>query len=263
MNKVLNEIKELVTKNINKFLPEVKPSELEENGMIYYMNGQNGTEFEYYVNGHLPSFMVFYNDEKNLGALKLLIYNNGEILIYIYGDKGNKLIKEISTSIEASSDEIFKLAIILKNVADNNKRWDASIDKINADLKITNDMITEFKNTQKYMEPIIDRKNFLNKIGYVSRKILEDGWKVGYMYREESLNEEDSGWSFMAGDEDEKYIDDSKNIVLIRLNELSQLDPDILSYIESPVGTALIRISSNEFEIDKHDKEIYMDKRYN
>lgn len=83
MNKVLNEIKELVTKNINKFLPEVKPSELEENGMIYYMNGQNGTEFEYYVNGHLPSFMVFYNDEKNLGALKLLIYNNGEILIYI------------------------------------------------------------------------------------------------------------------------------------------------------------------------------------
>ena len=40
-----------------------------------------------------------------------------------------------------------------------------------------------------------------------------------------------------------------------------QLDRDIFKYIDMPVGTKLIRISSNEFEIDKNDREIYMTKR--
>jgi len=40
-----------------------------------------------------------------------------------------------------------------------------------------------------------------------------------------------------------------------------RLDSDIFKYIDMPTVTKLIRISSNEFEIDKNDKEIYMQKR--
>lgn len=40
MNRILNEIKEIIKKNINEYLPEVKPSDLEENGTVYYMNGK-------------------------------------------------------------------------------------------------------------------------------------------------------------------------------------------------------------------------------
>ena len=261
MNRILNEIKEIIKQNINEYLPEIKPSDLEENGTVYYMNGKNGTECDWYVNEHLPSFMVFYNDKQNLGAVKLSIYTNGGVVLYIYGDKGNKVIKEIQTSIEVSENELFNLAVILRSEADEKSIWDASIDKINTDVEITEKQITKFQDTEQYMEPTKNRMKLLNQIAYLSKKILEENWKVGYMYRAEPVNENDSGWSFMVGNESREYTDDYKNIALVSVHEVYQLDPDIWNYIDNPVGTELIRISTNEFEIDKRDKEIFMEKR--
>ncbi len=261
MNRILNEIKEIIKKNINEYLPEVKPSDLEENGTVCYMNGKNGTEFDWYVNEHLPSFMVFYNDEQNLGAAKLLIYANGKVVLYLYEDKGNKLIKEIETSIEIIEDELFKLAVILKNETEDKDIWDESIDKVNMDVEITEEEITKFQDSEQYMKPTKNRMNLLNKMAYLSKKVSEEGWKVGYMCREEAMNENDSGWQFLAGNEDDKYLNNHKNCLLVHVQDVYQLDPDIWNYIDNPVGTELIRISSNEFEIDKKNKEIFVEKR--
>lgn len=261
MNRILNEIKEIIKKNINEYLPKVKPSDLEENGTVYYMNGKNGTEFDWYVNEHLPSFMVFYNDEQNLGAAKLLIYANGKVVLYLYEDKGNKLIKEIETSIEIIEDELFKLAVILKNETEDKDIWDESIDKVNMDVEITEEEITKFQDSEQYMKPTKNRMNLLNKMAYLSKKVSEEGWKVGYMCREEAMNENDSGWQFLAGNEDDKYLNNHKNCLLVHVQDVYQLDPDIWNYIDNPVGTELIRISSNEFEIDKKNKEIFVEKR--
>lgn len=261
MNRILSEIKEKIKQNINEYLPEVKTSELEENGAIYYMNGKNGTEFDWHVNEHLPSFMVFYNDEQNLGAVKLSIYTNGGVVLYIYGDKGNKVIKEVKTSIEVTENELFNLAVILKSEADDKNIWDASVDKINTEIEINDKQIKEFQDSKQHMEPIKNRMKLLNQTAYLSKKILEERWKVGYMRRDKPINENDSGWSFLAGNEDEEYYNDYKNIALVSVQDVYQLDPDIWNYIDNPVGTELIRISSNEFEIDKNDKEIFMEKR--
>lgn len=81
------------------------------------------------------------------------------------------------------------------------------------------------------------------------------------MTRDAALNENDSGWSFMAGNEDDEYIDDYRNIKLLSIAEVCQLDSDVLKYIDNPVGTALVRVSSDEFEIDHNDREIYVEKR--
>lgn len=261
MNRILNEIKQIIKQNISEYLSEVQLSDLEENGAVYYMNGKNGTEFDWYVNDHLPSFMVFYNDEQNLGAVKLLLHNDGRIALYIYGDRGNKIIKEVQTSIEVAENELFNLAVILKNEADDKRIWDGSIDKVNTDVEINDEKITEFKNSEKYMEPIKNRMKLLNQTAYISKKVLEEGWKIGYMRRDEAMNENDSGWQFLAGNEDDEYLNKYKNIAVVSVNQAYQLDPDILNYINNPVGTELIRISSNEFEIDKNDKEIFMEKR--
>lgn len=261
MNRILNEIKEIIKQNINEYLAEVKPSDLEDGGTVYYMNGKNGTEFDWYVNEHLPSFMVFYNDEQNLGAVKLSIYTDGGVAVYIYGDKGNKVIKEVQTSIEVAENELFNLAVILRSEADEKSIWDASIDKINTDVEINDKKIAEFQDSEQYMEPTKNRKKLLNQMAYLSKKISEEGWKVGYMCRDEAMNENDSGWQFLAGNEDDEYLNDYKNCILVHVQDVYQLDPDIWNYIDSPVGTELIRISSNEFEIDKRDKEIFMEKR--
>ncbi len=196
MNRILKEIKKIIDSNIELYLPHVKISDLENDGEIYYMNGKDGTEFDWYVNDKLPPFMVFYNDEANLGAIKLLLYNDGGIVVNIYDEKGKKLIKEVHTCLDAN------------------------------------------------------------------KKITEEGWKAGYMERNKPFNEEDSGWAFFAGNEDDKYISDYRNIELISVgNVWQQLDSDILKYIDMPIGTKLIRSSSETFEIDKNDKEIFMVKR--
>ena len=93
MNRILNNISEKIIEAIKENMPEVSVDELEEGGKVYYMNGKNGTEFDWFVNNHLPTFMVFYNDEKNLeSALDKL---KGS---YEYSDnapEAQKLIKEV------------------------------------------------------------------------------------------------------------------------------------------------------------------------
>ncbi|MCI8509145.1 MAG: DUF2185 domain-containing protein [Lachnospiraceae bacterium] len=261
MNKILNEIRRLVNENREMYLPHIKSEALEENGAVYYMNGKNGTEFDWYVNNKISDFFVFYNDENNLGAVKLTLYCGGDVLIYIYDESGRSLIKEIITHVEASEDDIFTFAVLLKNVMDNNKIWDANIDSIHTGAALTADMINEFRNNKQYYEGMINRKRMFGMMSYVSRKVTDEGWKVGYMTRAEAMNENDSGWSFMAGNEDDEYIDDYRNIRLLSIAEVCQLDSEVLRYIENPVGTALIRNSSGEFEIDQNDKEIFLEKR--
>ena len=93
MHRIINDIQIIIENAMKENLPEVSSDVLEENGKVYYMNGKNGTEFDWFVNNHLPTFMVFYNDEKNLeSALDKL---KGS---YEYSDnapEAQKLIKEV------------------------------------------------------------------------------------------------------------------------------------------------------------------------
>ena len=70
MNEILNEIRRLIRESRTMYLPHVKAEALEENGAVYYMNGKNGTEFDWYVNGKVSDFFVFYKDENNLVAIE-------------------------------------------------------------------------------------------------------------------------------------------------------------------------------------------------
>ena len=261
MKEIVNKIKQIIEENMNIYLPEVKQEDLEGNGAVFYMNGKNGTAFDWYVNEHLPYFMVFYNDEKNLGAAKLALYPDGSVTLFLYGDKGEKLEKDIYTSIDVSEDDIFMLAVILLCEADDKRIWDASIDRINYDTPASSEQIDAFCNHKKYLEPSINRIRILNQRGYLSKKISDEGWKIGYMCRDEALNEFDSGWSFMAGNEEETYFEDPDHIMLVYVRDVYRMDPDILNYIDMPTGARLIRISSHEFEEDNNNKPIYMEKR--
>ena len=50
---------------------------------------------------------------------------------------------------------------------------------------------------------------------FVTQRILRDGERVGYLYREAPDRDDDSGWRVMAGDETDDYMDDSKNIAYV------------------------------------------------
>lgn len=96
---------------------------------------------------------------------------------------------------------------------------------------------------------------------FVSNKILKEGWKVGYMYREApDAGRPDSGWRFLKGDESEEYMDDVKNTSIVAVNTLCNYDPEVIKFLDAPVGSAFIRVSEHEFEEDKRDKPIFFTK---
>ena len=95
-----------------------------------------------------------------------------------------------------------------------------------------------------------------------SDMITKDGYKVGYMYREEpSCDVPDSGWRFLAGIENPEYMNDSKNHHVFHLNTICNYDSDIIPFLDAPVGSSFIRIDSNTFVEDDRTLEIFSCKQ--
>ncbi|HEV2612098.1 MAG TPA: DUF2185 domain-containing protein [Noviherbaspirillum sp.] len=94
-------------------------------------------------------------------------------------------------------------------------------------------MPKQFKLSKEQIRPLIT--------GYggciASDKITVEGLPVGFMYREEPINDMDSGWRFMSGYEDETYMDDSRNHSIYEVNTIANYDPTIISFLDSPVGS--------------------------
>ncbi|MDR2367487.1 MAG: DUF2185 domain-containing protein [Deltaproteobacteria bacterium] len=79
-----------------------------------------------------------------------------------------------------------------------------------------------------------------------SDRIMVDGAKVGYMYREDAAFDGDSGWRFFAGDESEDYRLDPKTSVAYSLNGICNRDPDIMGFLFMKTRRALRRIDGGQ-----------------
>ncbi len=69
---------------------------------------------------------------------------------------------------------------------------------------------------------------------FATDRIMVDGARVGYMYREAPDSAEDSGWRFFAGDESEEYIDETSHTGIYAVNTVANYDPDIIPYLDTP-----------------------------
>lgn len=83
-----------------------------------------------------------------------------------------------------------------------------------------------------------------------SDKITVEGNPVGFMYREEPCFEKDSGWRFLAGTEDEEYMNDPDHSAIYDVNTIASYDKTIIPYLHLPPGIELQRVEgTNTFEI--------------
>ena len=133
------------------------------------------------------------------------------------------------------------------------------MDRIESDILPDESTEAEFLDNRKYYEPSIRRKEIMGKLCVVSKKVTRDGWKVGFMLREELQDDEDSGWQFLAGDEDDDYINNVEHVELCKVYSIARIDPAVINHIDNPVGTRLIRKSSEEFEEDRN-QPVFMGK---
>jgi len=95
-----------------------------------------------------------------------------------------------------------------------------------------------------------DIKQLIEPMGscLASDKITVDGLPIGYMYKEDPEEENDSGWRFLSGTETQDYINDPNNSMVFEVNTVANYDGSIIPYLKSRTGTELERIeNSNEF----------------
>ncbi|MFT3994171.1 MAG: DUF2185 domain-containing protein [Dysgonomonas sp.] len=85
---------------------------------------------------------------------------------------------------------------------------------------------------------------------FATDRILVDGEKVGYMYREDPDFDGDSGWRFTAGDESDEYIDNADNMGIYHLNTVCNNDPEIIPFLKADYGTAYMRDEDGIFRED-------------
>ena len=86
-----------------------------------------------------------------------------------------------------------------------------------------------------------DDDNLVNRYAglcFVTKRVLEDGAPVGYLYREEPDNDDDSGWRFTANDESDDYINDSANVALVSLGAVLSVDDRFIRLLDAPAGSA-------------------------
>jgi hypothetical protein len=61
------------------------------------------------------------------------------------------------------------------------------------------------------------------------------------MYREQSPEDEDSGWRFLSGTESDEYLDDEENSKIIDVNIVANFDAAIISFLKKPFGSEFER----------------------
>lgn len=85
----------------------------------------------------------------------------------------------------------------------------------------------------------------------VTDKVLVDGHKVGYCYREKPKGQDfwDSGWRFTAGDESAEEICDKSKISICSLNEVAAIDDEVKILLDSPYGSIYKRDEKGMFQM--------------
>ncbi len=261
MNRVLEQVERIMHETLQRELSDVWPYDLERDGAIFYMNGRNGTAFDWYVNERFPSFPIFYNDEENLGAAKAMLHTDGNLTVYVYGDKGHAEPMSFERYIDATAEELLDLAVTLTGKADGNTIWDEDIRSLEADGKPDKEDVELFISLREAYEPMIERRALLSKTAIVSKKVREGRWKIGYGTRDEPTRDGDSGWYFCVGDETEEYVNDSANLELWTINSVLIYDPALTEFIVAPYGTAIVRVASDKFEPDEPGKPVFIEKK--
>ena len=79
----------------------------------------------------------------------------------------------------------------------------------------------------------------------VTKSLLNGESNFRWLFREEPLDNIDTGWMAFGDSDNDDYVNDPKNLTVVDLNTLINIEPTILNVYEMPVGTDLIFIEED------------------
>jgi len=86
--------------------------------------------------------------------------------------------------------------------------------------------------------------------------ITVEGCQVIFMWREAPEEDVDSGWRFTAGIESQEYVDDPNNLGWYDVNTIANIDPDIIPFLDAPIGSAFERKDGIGEFVESHDSPL-------
>ena len=147
---IINEIKKYI-EDIRKNYPEITDDMLYTDGtneFIFYMNGNDGTPFDYSANDRLCEFMLFYK-ETEMGFIKIIINTDNQMYGYLYLDKGYASPIKLN-KVDLGIGSALLLATLMNLQADKKGLYDKPIDKINLNYNVKHDDCYRFANKYGY-----------------------------------------------------------------------------------------------------------------
>lgn len=82
----------------------------------------------------------------------------------------------------------------------------------------------------------------------VTKSLLSGSSKLKWIFRDDSVDDADSGWRAIGDTDTQDYLSKSKNMTVVDFNTLANIEPAILAIYDLSVGTDL------EFRIDDSKK---------
>ena len=84
---------------------------------------------------------------------------------------------------------------------------------------------------------------------FVSNQIMNEGFKVGRLYKEKPEDEDDTGWVLLSNYESQEYMDDSSNMQFIAIGKILNIDDSFIHLLNEPIDS--------EFERDAVTNSFY------
>lgn len=121
---------ERIFKVAREMCPNITDDMLDTNGAIHYMNGNDGTSFDWNANDRLCEFYVYHKNE--IGFIKAFVNRDNTIDMYIYEDGGMKPTYKFTEEMEDLSAKSF--ANLMDYIADREYKYDRPIDELDWDV---------------------------------------------------------------------------------------------------------------------------------
>ncbi len=103
--------------------------------------------------------------------------------------------------------------------------------------------------------------------GFLVSKNVVNGEKIKYMFREESSIPEFNGWNFYSELDDQEYIENPDNFVVLGAKSMHDIYPMILGLFDAPYGTDLCWLYDDNVHIGfydlKNEREITVEEILN
>lgn len=132
-----------------KLVPEIGDEKLlseGQNEFIFYMNGNDGTDFDFVENCRVCEFMMFYKSTEN-GFIKVCISTEGIIDGFIYNeDTRLSQLPMIVLEPKKFSQDVADLAVLLYTIADAKDLYNVSLDRLDFGHVLTEEEYDCFSN---------------------------------------------------------------------------------------------------------------------